>query len=137
MTAMGHPERESATAPPVAFSVVLPMPPSLNNVYATVGKRRVKVQSYTDWRELCSWIIAGVPPRDFRIGGPVTVQIELPAKMRGDLDNRIKPILDALVGSKRIDDDRNVKAIHAIKTRDADDALVTVSEWRPIVTKET
>jgi Holliday junction resolvase RusA-like endonuclease len=50
-----------------------------------------------------------------RIAGPVAVAILLPRKMRGDIDNRIKPILDALVGSCRIDDDRNVAKVTASK----------------------
>jgi Holliday junction resolvase RusA-like endonuclease len=111
--------------PPEAFSVVLPMPPSLNNIYATVGKRRVKVLAYTDWRHMSALIIAG--SRVPYIGGAISVQIELPIKMRGDIDNRVKPILDALVASKRIDDDRNVVAIYVARTRNADDVLVTVS----------
>lgn len=119
------PERPPALATPEAFSVVLPMPPSLNNIYATVGRRRVKVQSYSDWRDVCAWVIAG--GNRHHIGGAVAIQIELPMKMRGDIDNRVKPILDALVASKRIDDDRNVVSIYVCKTRNAADVLVTVS----------
>lgn len=111
-----------------SFWVLLPMPPSLNNIYATVGKRRVKIESYTAWQEQSAWVIAKeVSPRDFRIGGPVNVEIDLPHKMRGDIDNRVKPILDALVASGRIDDDRNVVSLHVTKGRQASDVLVTVS----------
>lgn len=117
------------TAPSLAFSVVLPMPPSLNNIYATVGRRRVKVLAYTDWRDMSAWIIAGAKLP--RIGGAIAVQIELPMKMRGDIDNRVKPILDALVASKRVDDDRNVVSIYVAKTRNANDVLVTVNARAP------
>ena len=118
--------RKSASHPPSpAFSVVLSMPPSLNNIYATVGNRRVKVLSYKDWRDMSAWVIAGA--RLPKIAGAVAIQIELPMKMRGDIDNRVKPILDALVTSKRIDDDRNVVSIYVAKTRNAADVLVTVA----------
>jgi Holliday junction resolvase RusA-like endonuclease len=48
--------------------------------------------------------------------------------MRGDIDNRVKPILDALVKSGRVDDDRNVAELYVRKLRASDLVLVTVQE---------
>lgn len=98
------------------FDVELPMPPSLNGAYANMaGVGRVKVSSYRSWQDAAVAMIRVSIPAAQRITGPVNVHILLPSKMRGDCDNRIKPCLDALVKSGRIDDDRNVQWVSARK----------------------
>jgi len=52
--------------------------------------------------------------------------VELPKKDAADLDNRLKPSIDCLVASGRIDDDRNVVEIVARKSLDKDFARITV-----------
>lgn len=97
------------------FDVELPLPPSLNNAYANHKGGRHKTASYARWQaDALEKILTSVPQAK-RIGGAVNVSILLPERMRGDIDNRIKPILDALVASKRIDDDRNVVSVSAAK----------------------
>jgi Holliday junction resolvase RusA-like endonuclease len=118
----------------LSFTVELPMPPSLNNAYENfqarskkTGKmvtRRRKSDDYTAWKNAAALLIRHKVPPDKRIGGPVRVTIDLPTKMRGDVDNRIKPILDALVVSGRIDDDRNVESISAWKVHPSKDRVV-------------
>jgi Holliday junction resolvase RusA-like endonuclease len=54
--------------------------------------------------------------------------------MRGDADNRIKAILDALVDSGRIDDDRHVTTITVRKNAPGKEALVWV-DVDPVVAK--
>lgn len=101
---------------PVSFDVELPIPPSLNNAYANVdGVGRVKVSTYRNWQANAIKEIVAAVPMHKRVGGPVSVSILLPSKMKGDVDNRIKGVLDALVGSGRIDDDRNVVKVSASK----------------------
>lgn len=110
------------------FTFWLPMPPSLNNAYFNAkGGRRMSTE-YRDWKQAAATFIALTIPDYQRIAGPVCVAIALPEKMRGDCDNRIKPILDALVMSGRIDDDRNVIEVSAGKRLpDKDRAFVSVS----------
>lgn len=101
---------------PAEFDVELPLPPSLNGAYANVaGVGRVKVSTYRNWQSAAVAMIRVSVPAAKRIAGPIAVSILLPSKMRGDCDNRIKPILDALVASGRIDDDRNVVKVSASK----------------------
>lgn len=101
---------------PAKFDVELPLPPSLNGAYANVsGVGRVKVSTYRKWQDAAVALIRVSVPAAKKIGGAVNVHILLPSGMRGDCDNRIKPCLDALVKSGRIDDDRNVQWVSARK----------------------
>ena len=100
----------------MSFIVELPVPPPLNNAYVNVrGRGRIKSVPYRAWRRAAVLSIFAQVPAALRIGGPVEVFISLPAKMRGDVDGRIKAVLDALVDSNRIDDDRYVLAVTACK----------------------
>ena len=115
------------------FDVEIPLPPSLNGAYANRnGVGRVKVTSYRQWQHAAVAMIRVSVPAAKRIAGPVNVHILLPSKMRGDCDNRIKPTLDALVASGRIDDDRNVQWVSARKCLPGkDNALVKVEAVLP------
>lgn len=112
----------------MTFHVKLAPPPSVNRAFRNVpGKGRVKTRDYRLWRRDAIVSIFAQVRADLRIGGPVVVSINLPAKMRGDIDNRVKGILDALVASNRIDDDKHVAAITVRRDQPGDLALVTVA----------
>jgi Holliday junction resolvase RusA-like endonuclease len=100
----------------VTFSIVLPLPPSANRLYANIpGKGRIKTRAYKRWRLDAILSIFAQVRADFRVGGPVALSFCVPAAMRGDLDNRIKATIDALVGSRRIDDDKHVCSITILR----------------------
>ena len=102
---------------PAEFDVELPIPPSMNNAYFNLakGKGRAKTSGYRAWKDNAAKEIQASVPAARRVGGPVSVSILLPSKLPGDVDNRIKGVLDALVASGRIDDDRNVVKVSASK----------------------
>ena len=112
------------------FDVELPLPPTMNTAYVNVpGKGRVKASGYSSWQTAAVAMIRVAIPIAKRIAGPIAVSILLPQKLNGDVDNRIKGVLDALVQSGRIDDDRNVIKVSAEKALlRADTAFVSVSE---------
>ena len=111
----------------MTFHVELPPPPSVNRAFRNVpGKGRVKTRDYRTWRRDAVLEIYAQVRADKRIGGAVSVSINLPATMRGDADNRIKGLLDALVASKRIDDDKHVATINVRRTAPGKMALITV-----------
>lgn len=102
------------------FTVKLPIPPSVNSLFRNVpGKGRVKTKSYSDWSAR-----ALVAIRDERYSMGLTntvimpgavslaVEIDRPRADR-DLDNCLKPILDALVEGGVINDDKFVASIVA------------------------
>lgn len=113
----------------MTFSVEILTPVSVNNLYANVpGVGRVKTKAYENWQKTATLTIVAEVRADRRIGGPVSVKIELPRRCLLDIDNAVKPILDALVRSRRIDDDRHVGHLEVVKNaRPGDLALVIVT----------
>jgi Holliday junction resolvase RusA-like endonuclease len=87
--------------------MTLPLPPSTNNLFAN-GKHggRFKTDAYKQWLNDAGWELKTQRPQ--RVAGWVDITILLPEAMRGDADNRIKPVLDLLVKQDLIDDDCKV-----------------------------
>jgi Holliday junction resolvase RusA-like endonuclease len=112
----------------VTFTATLPLPPSANKLFANVpGKGRVKTRAYKNWRKAAILTIFAQVRADRRIGGPVGLSICVPTGMRGDLDNRVKATIDALVAANRIDDDKHVTSILIVRGgADAGTVLVKV-----------
>jgi crossover junction endodeoxyribonuclease RusA len=99
----------------MTISLTLPWPPSVNNLYKNVGRRRVRTPAYRKWQEEAGWHLqAARPPK---LSGPVEVTLELcpPDNRRADADNRNKAVLDLLVTHGVIagDDRRFVKSVTA------------------------
>lgn len=100
------------------------VPPSLNHAFANApGKGRVKTREYKAWRDAAGWECVGKG----RIAGPVDVRIDI-RKARGDIDNRIKAVIDLLVKQRIIDDDKHVKSVFAQWSDIKDGAVVTIRE---------
>mgnify|MGYP000846166381 FL=1 len=84
----------------------LPTPPSVNNLFSTVGSRRVKSKTYAAWMQAARWQIAAQRPRLMLGAVAVEIECQRPTKS-SDLDNRTKAALDALKGLAW-EDDRQV-----------------------------
>ena len=113
----------------MTFHVKLSLPPSANKLFANVpGKGRVRTRAYTRWRRDAILSIFAQVPADRGIRGPVSLSLCVPSGMRGDLDNRLKAAIDALVASNRIDDDKHVQSILIV--RGGDDAGTVLVEVR-------
>jgi Holliday junction resolvase RusA-like endonuclease len=89
----------------------LPMPPSANLIWRTARGRTYRSPDYAAWREQAGWLVKGCKP----VAGPVRVEIAVSQKARGDIDNRIKPVLDVLVAGGLIagDDKKTVRSVYA------------------------
>lgn len=110
----------------------LAMPPSVNNLFFNArGRGRVKTAKYRAW---CNDAIRSIwaqstPPRE--IVGPYRLTIDLPLKMRGDLDGRLKAAIDALVAAKILSDDSRVMTLIARRVLDTKDICrITVETER-------
>lgn len=77
------------------IKIDLTYPPSTNNLFATVGKRRVVSKEYEAWRVENGWEIQKQRPGALR--GPVRLDIKLQTGRRADASNAIKAIEDLLV----------------------------------------
>ncbi len=103
----------------MSFSVTLPLPPSTNRLFFNArgkgGRGRIKTALYRRWSNNAVLSIFAQVPAAKRIGGAVSLSICVPSGMRGDIDNRLKATIDALVKSNRIDDDKHVHSITILR----------------------
>lgn len=88
------------------FSVQLPKPLSVNNLYINNPKTRGRFPSpeYRAWKKEAGLMLMAQRPRC--AVGPVEIGIVV-EESRGDIDNRIKCVIDALVENGIIDGDTN------------------------------
>jgi Holliday junction resolvase RusA-like endonuclease len=100
------------TRPEEAIEISLPTPPSLNNLYFNVPKQgRVKSKRYTAWQWEATAAIHQQRPE--KITGHYTARLRVP--MRGDADNRAKPVLDILCALGITPDDRFCMSLSVTK----------------------
>ena len=112
-------------APAIIIKLSEP-PPSLNNAYVTIGRKRIKSRRYRKWLAQSGWEI--LSQRAGCVGGPWAIDIALPANLRGDPDNRIKGILDVLVRQGVVDDDKFCQRINIARTKTTSGVVLTISQ---------
>ncbi len=89
----------------------LPMPPSVNGMYRNVpGKGRVKTSAYLTWaKEAAVMVMIQLKPPRQPLTGDVKVIVEMQKpKVRSDIDNRAKALLDLFTSSRVWNDDSQV-----------------------------
>jgi Holliday junction resolvase RusA-like endonuclease len=104
------------------ITISLPMPPSVNELYLVRPRRRIKSPKYRSWLRSAAWQIKAQRLRP--IDGPWRIAVVLPRGMKGDCDNRLKGLLDALVLSGIVEDDRRCVGINVEKTGETPEAVV-------------
>jgi Holliday junction resolvase RusA-like endonuclease len=115
------------------FTVNIPVSPSVNNLYfnntfsknkkairlltrrpgngfiKTLTRKnnfgRSKTKAYREWLRQAGWEIKLSEPKPEPIVGMYTAQIVVSSKLRGDIDNRVKAVLDLLVSLGLTSDD--------------------------------
>lgn len=111
----------------MSFTVEIPVPPSVNVAFRNVpGKGRVKTREYKAWQQHAALVIKTKVPNVCRVAGAFYIAINLPRATPGDIDNRVKGLVDALVKCGRVDDDRNMEELHVRRRHDGEYALVHV-----------
>ncbi len=135
--------RSQLAPDPVALSLTLPMPPSVNHQYATVGKRRVLSAAARRFHREVEKTVErarrnGTLPiadeeglRGALLGVYLTFYFETP--MRRDLDGGLKIALDALGRCLDVDD-RGVVDLHLTKRIDPlrprlEVEIETIHDW--------
>lgn len=94
--------------------LLLPLPPSTNALWRRVGNKTLISAPYRAWKEAAGWEaksqLVGIP----QITGAFAVKIEIDPG-RGDLDNRLKAILDLCQSSGAVANDKNLAELHAYR----------------------
>jgi crossover junction endodeoxyribonuclease RusA len=91
------------------LSLVLPVPPSVNNAYATVDGRRVLRQACRAYKHEAGWHVRKAVVEQQWDAGPgaryaLHLRIWFSDQTRRDLDNTLKLLQDALFGALHLDD---------------------------------
>ena len=78
----------------------LPFPPSVNNWLRIMRGRAVKSKEYRAWQEGAGMVVSTLYAGELvnTPGVEVTIWLDPPNRRRFDIDNRVKPILDAMEG---------------------------------------
>ena len=94
-------------------SFEIPLPPSLNNIFFTAKHgRRVKTTAYKNWRDAAALLIKTKCRMVFQGDVIARVVVERPNKA-SDLDNRLKPIFDAIQCAGVLKNDNQIVELHA------------------------
>lgn len=94
---------------PWSLTLTLPVPPSANDLFdgGRKTKRRFKSQRYKDWEAEAESSLWEQKPFGLVIGA-YEVGITLPEMMRGDIDNRIKGLVDFMAQKGLTPDDKHL-----------------------------
>lgn len=113
------------------ITLVLPLPPSINAAYRNTKRGRAKTRECDDWiRSAGFYLMQQKEWKKHKITGPFELKIKVPQDMRGDIDNRVKLILDIL-GPKNLGatpDDRHAQRVSIERSAEVPefDCYVTV-----------
>jgi Holliday junction resolvase RusA-like endonuclease len=83
----------------------LPWPPTSNTMFGLHGHRRFVSRSYATWKDHAGEHLLVQKPWKMTCRVSIAIKLRNKRKIRWDLDNRIKPILDLLVTFNVIEDD--------------------------------
>jgi crossover junction endodeoxyribonuclease RusA len=106
----------------------LPVPPSVNGMYATARGRRIKSRKYRAWLTEAGWELQR--QKVGCVGGPWEIDVALPADLRGDIDNRCKAILDLLVKHRVVDDDKHCQRLSVAKAVTVASVVITITRGK-------
>ena len=120
-----------------SFAFSVPMPPSVNAMFATdfKTKRRFMSKAYKAWRDAAGlsvaldWRRAGSP----RFERHLSLTVHLGLNYASDIDNRVKPLLDLLAKSiPDFPDDRYIDRISVERVKGIDNARVLILQGAPL-----
>ena len=108
----------------MTHNIDLPPPPSTNHLYAHHGSHRYKSPQYKRWLKDVGYFLNLSPSLD---GKPYKVKILANVDRKRDIDNLVKPILDAMVRSQVVPDDRWCDYVEVERSLAPDKNMVRVT----------
>lgn len=95
------------------IELTLPLPPSVNGLYANVpGRGRVRSDRYRKWATSAGWDLKAQKPGKVDGDYVLWVWCERPDKRKRDLGNLEKPLSDLLVEHGVVGDDSQCTSLH-------------------------
>lgn len=92
------------------MTIRLPIPPSVNSAYANIpGVGRIASKRLKAWKKEAGWQVLIQKPQ--RVIGTYNLTITVPQKMKGDLDNRLKGVIDLLCELRVTPDDSQMNGV--------------------------
>jgi crossover junction endodeoxyribonuclease RusA len=113
------------------MKIVLPFPPSANRYWRSFRGRIVKSKEARDYQQsvICLANVGASNGPPTLLTGAVGLQLNFyRPQRRGDLDNRIKVLVDALQGIAYVDD-KQVTELHAYLHDDKQNPRAEVEVW--------
>ena len=112
---------------PEGIVLDLPLPPSTNHLFATVGRKRIKTKKYKQWINECmnECIVQGRRgPVNSENGYKVMI---FPCFKRGrrDIDNTVKPTLDFLEKAGFYENDKEVESLNVRRSDPSEESELT------------
>lgn len=98
---------------PFNVEMITPLPPTLNHSVGTRGKIRFLTAEYKDflWAVAEEWARRRPDHWDASKRFEVVIKLHFATRRKTDIDNRVKPLLDALTRAGVWDDDSQVDAL--------------------------
>lgn len=118
-------------------AVEVPLPPSVNHLFVTRGRRRFKSPEYRAWLAAAVPLLAALV-RPERLPVEITVLVLGKVNNSRDLDNLLKPLGDAVVRARVIPGDsvKHVRRWSVEYVGDGTGEAVAVVAVRPVATTE-
>ncbi len=107
------------------ITIVLPVPPSTNNLFVNGRRGRYKSQRYRDWLEEAGFYLMQQTFKKGQINGAYEMRLKVPLKVRADVTNLLKAPEDLLVSIGVLPDDKHCFRA-SIERADVEDCEVTV-----------
>jgi crossover junction endodeoxyribonuclease RusA len=104
----------------------LPMPPTINHYYGQSGKRKFISDAGKKFRAKVQEIVAHAGHAIIEGRVMLAVSIYPSSKRKQDLDNRLKPLQDALTHAGVWIDDEQIDVLHVVRREVVKGGYVTV-----------
>jgi Holliday junction resolvase RusA-like endonuclease len=87
----------------------IPVPPSTNNLFATIAGKRRSTTDYLRWQREADMLVMTQKVKQEKVAIPVQITVTIPqSRHRRDLDNYLKAACDCMVRTGIIPDDSDL-----------------------------
>jgi Holliday junction resolvase RusA-like endonuclease len=115
------------------IDLALPLPPSVNDATLNLpGRGRVKTRAYKSWEKTAGLFVIAARPSlsgNGLLTQPYGCRIRVPAAMIGDIDNRVKQILDLFVRMRLTPDDALLHHLSVGRANGIERGMCRVRVW--------